>query len=683
MKYQRHGRLMPENPDKYNRVEWLKTRFDKYEDYYRPERARIVRNQRMMWGINFGQWPSYVVEKLNVQGRRPPTFNVIGKKIEQLVSSYTNNGFDIRYAPVSGEIDSLSMRLQDMYFSDKNYMQWDIPGRVALRDMHNIVGYETMIVSDRHNEFGNISWEAKNPSHIYLDIGWRDPDPNNIKHYFEWGYFTAWEICDMFPNVAERIRDAKAREEREGLDLGMYHGGIPYYQDTEQKWGDRHQVIIFHSIEKDERYWEYDLKNRCSFPETGFKPNSDEDRAAKKQYIEIMGLNPEYDIVWRKQKNRVKYLEAICPALDAEEFLASGKDKIQTNNCNIYPLGDSYNGQFKGTTDDLYDIQLSINKGEMVIDDIQVRSAKGAFILDEALAAGDESKRDKIEQMWNDPGARIWVDEGSTHDLGPHGGIIPLPSSPVTGDHFNQVQRRYDLTDWFSVPAAMDARGQGTQESGKLFQSKVQVGLMSQKYGMELYKSHEMAKAMAYAKQAKITYAGFPRTFHLPGSKEPVVVNQRRERIMLNGTIVRETLDDISMLPEMLVTAIPSKKGINLRTELRDEFVEILQYVQDPADRLVKLVASEGLMETYDMDDERKEELKKAYQILKENAALQQAMANMQMKMQMQQMGQPQMPAPGGGGGPDQAPPQQAMVGEPSKEVGYEGTPQEADFLKI
>jgi hypothetical protein len=95
-----------------------------------------------------------------VQGRRPPTYNVIGKKIEQLVSSYINNGFDIKYAPVSGDIDSLTQRLQDMYFSDKHYMQWDISNRIALRDMHNMVGYEAMVISDRANEFGNISWEA-------------------------------------------------------------------------------------------------------------------------------------------------------------------------------------------------------------------------------------------------------------------------------------------------------------------------------------------------------------------------------------------------------------------------------------------------------------------------------------------------------------------------------------------
>jgi hypothetical protein len=630
----------------------------------------------MMWGVNFGQWPSYVVEKLNVQGRRPPQYNIIGKKIEQLVSSYTANDFDMKFAPKEGNVDSLTHILQDMYYSDKHHMKWKSSRRIALRDMHNMVGYERMTISDKNSDFGNIAFEPVSPSHIYLDVGWRSPDVDDIRHYFDWGMYTPTEICDMFPNASSELEVAKEREELTGIDMGEYFGGIPYYRNSDVKWGDRHKVITYHWYEKEDRMWEYDLKNHCPFPETGFKPNSDQDIAAKRQYAEMMGLDLNFDITMTKQKKRTKYVQAICPTLNAEIFLANGKDKIQTNNCNIYPLGDSYNGQFKGTTDELYDLQISLNKDEMIIDDIQMRTGKGAFILDEALTGNDRQRRDEIEQQWNDPAARIWVEEGTTKDLGPNGGIIPIPYAPVSQDLFRQADRKYELADWLSVPAAMDARGQSSSESGKLFQSKVQVGLLSQKYGMEIYEMHETSKAMAYARQVKYTYSGIPRTFHPPAGGSPIIVNRRNS----DNTA---TFDDISALPSMLVTAVPNKKGINYRTDVRDQSNEVLQFLQDPQDRLAKLIFLQALIETYDIDDEEKEESKKAFAILKQNAALQQAVLYKQMSMQLAPPQAKNLPPQGGEAvsGPEE--PQQVSMGVASpEEEGRMGTPQEDEFTQ-
>jgi hypothetical protein len=679
-------REIPEAEDKSARIRWVTNQFNRYEEYWRPEIERLIRNQRFMWGVGFGQWPSYVVEKLRVQGRRPPTFNIIAKKIEAQIGSFLANGFDMKYTPVNGNIDSLTNKLLDMFYCDKSNLDWETAEIIALRDCFNMIGYERMYISDQYNEMGNIAFEPVNPAHVYLDIGWKDYDVNNINHYFTWSMMTPSEIMSKYKTKSEYIRNLKEREERDGINLGYFNGGVNLYKTTEDKWGDRHKVIEYHSLKTKEIEWEYDLINHCNFPETGFEIGSKDDQDAKIQYIMAMGLNPETDIVTIKRKMKTKMVEAFVPTLDDELFLTSGKDKIQTQNCNIYPIGNSYNGQYKGTTDELYDVQLSINKGEMNLDDMQMRAAKGAFILDRALSGGDSSVEREIEANWNNPAARIWVDENATANLGQHGGVIPLPGVSDQSPYIAQVNRKYDLADVLSmVPAAMEARTEHAGESGRLFQSKVQVGMISQRYYMKIYERHKRAKAMAYTKQAKITYAGFPREFTSKDGGDTFVINQR----VSDGYGRRYVLDDISKLPEMKVILVPSSSGINIRTEARAQYSELLPLLNDPNDRLLKLVFVGGIFDTLpDMSEETKEEIKMALNLLKSNSAMEQAVMNMQLKGTLQQAGMAKQQQQQATPVPQQAsqePPQQISAGEPSEEVALEGTPQQEtpEFLSL
>jgi len=686
-KYDKNTPRVPESTEDYLRARWVKTMFDRYVDYWRPETDRILRNQRMMWGVNFGQWPSYVVEKLRSEGRRAPTLNIIARKIEQQVGSYMSNGFDMGYAPVNGKVDSMSLSLADMRISDEHNCRWKVPERVALRDMFTQVGYESMIITDKYNDDGNISWEVKNPRNILIDTSWKDYDPDNIDNWFEHGMFTVKQIKEIWHTKSEKIDEIREREENTGMDLGTYMGGVQAYPDTEQKWGDRHQVIAYHWVKKETRYWEYDLQNRCSFPETGFPAGSAADRDLKTEYIKMMGLGPN-DITIRRQTKRQKQVEVVCPSLDIELFLARGKDKIQTNNCNIYPLGNGYNGQFKGTVDELYDIQIEYNKGVMNISDIQLRAARGGFIMDRALTGGDSAVEAEIEREWNNPAARIWVDEGSTADLGQHGGIIRLSDGQVPTDVFARNDRLLDLSDWFSTsPAAAEARQDTSNQSGKLFQSKYQVSLIGQKHGMEIYEAHKAAKTAAYAKQAKITYAGWPRIFTKIGGKESFTINERMETIDEFGEAQRYTKDDISLLPEQLVNIYPSQNGANIRNDLRGQYTDALQLFTDPLDRLGRLVVQKSLFKTYEMPDESKEEIARAFDLMTTNAAMQEALINLSLRGKLQSASAPPeaaMPgqeAPVGMGGQSaEAPPQQMAPGEPTEEEAIQGTPFEEEL---
>lgn len=637
MKYEySKEKQIPFEEPKYVRQRWLQDMFNRYEDYYQSETTHIIRNQRFYWGRDYGQWPAYVVEVLKNQGRTPPTYNITAAKIEKELGSFIANGFDMKWETVSGKHSEWATHLQEIATSDKRNCDWMTSKVIAMRDMKVAVGYERMFISDRFDStFGNIAFEPLPPTHIYIDPSWKTPNAWDIDNYFEWGFFTPKQIIDMFPKMADELREWKEREEFTGINFGDYNAGVQRWQTTEQKWGDFHKVHTYHHVKKYNRKWEYDLVNMCPFPETGFDAGSDDDIEAKKQYIAEAGLKEgEFTIV--DQRKREKRIEVFCPTLHNELFLAAGKDRIQTNNCNIYPLGNSFYGQFRGMVDDLYDVNVDFNKNEMNVQDIMRRAARGSAVVDEALAGGDENKKREIEMRANIPGAWIWVAEGSTQDLGAHGGIVPLPTTTPTADMFNQSERRLSLSDWLTTPAAMDSRNDVSNPSGKLFQSQVSVGLVSQQYPMSIIERHETEKMQAVPLQAKISYAGYPRSFSRSGSKEnPLEINKPA----FDAIGRRVIINNISKMPDMKAVLTKALSGLNTRSELRDAIDNDLQFLNDPKDRLVKLILLEARSDTQMYSDEKKEEIRRAYQMLKVNEATMVTLAQRGAINQMQMSG--------------------------------------------
>lgn len=635
---------------------------------------RLRRNSRMYWGVDFGQWPAAAVEMLRDQGRHPPQYNLTAWKIETLVGSFLSNPFDIKYLPESGNLDSLFLKLQSMYYSDRHTMDWDSSYRIALRDCFVMLGIERMVISDRNHEFGNIGFEPLNPLHTWLSPGWKTDNVDDIRDYYTDSMMTATEIIEKYPKSGERIKYLREKEETEGIDYGVFEGGVSRYKTTEEKWADQHRVIQYHYVTCSEEKWEYDLKNHCHFPDTGYPNGSDMDREAKIRYIQKMNLDPNFDITTVKRKRKTKYSEAACPTLDTTGLLTKGKDRIQTNNCNIYPVGLRYRGQYQGIVDRLYDIQMSINKNEMTIDDIQDRSAKGAFLLDKALTGGDPEMERKIEEAWNDPAAREWVAEGATEELR-GSGIIELPGASPRADMFANTRRRYDLADMFSlVPAAMDARTQSADESGILYRHKVEMGMIGQKWYQKTVETHEKKKAEAYILQAKVTYSGYPRMFSGAGTEDGFVIN----RIARAGDGRIVTLDDISVLPSCKVVLVPSRSGLNVRSELRADYVETLGMLNDPNDRLLRLILTGAILETQELPDEQKEEIRKAVDLLKMQSAYSTALDVMGLKQRLDRAGQVAqgmgVQQPGGG---DEGAPQQVSEGPPSAMQTNEGAPGE------
>lgn len=635
------GRSKPNDIDLYRRVGWLQQQYARYSRFWQADIDRYVENARMFGGLNFGQWPADVVQYLLNKNRRPPTFNFLLDKIETFVGSIMGSVYDIRYSPIDGSNDAMALKLQDMYISDKINMDWDISEMETILDSAVAVGYERMCISDKMHWLGNIAFEKLNPRHILLDPGWKSNDPYKLKSYFRFEKMSAEEMFDIFPNHTERLIELRNREMVDGIDHGENISSATY-KTMDEKWGGRHTVIELHWTETEERYWEYDVKNNTPFPDCGYKVGSDEDRAIKIQYIQKAGLNPE-DIVFMRQKNVVKYVQACCPTIDCEMLLINGRDKVQVGSVNLLPLGFKYEGQYIGLVDRQKDLQIDYNKAEMLIMDQQMTSAKGGKIFDKALTGGDDELERQIEAAWNTPGANVWAAAGSTAALGQHGGIMPMNTTPVSGDIFTQQQRRERNFDRFSkVPAAQESRSEYAGEPNKMFENKNATALLGQKYISRLIQSHKKHKAEWYARQAKTTYSGIERRFSGKSGSAPVSIN----KAVRSNTGRVEIKDDIRLLPELKVNLVPSKDSESIRAELRGDYGQILQAIAaDPRNRLLAITLVGATLETTPLPDDKKEEFQKGCELLKRDAALEVAIGIKSKEEQLKQLNTKQQPA--------------------------------------
>ena len=606
--------------NKVMRIEWLLRQFNNYETYWQKDLTRFIRNARMYWHLEFGMWPEAVVEKLRKEGRRPPTFPVIPDKIETLIGSYISNGYDIKMTPDDGKLDEMTLRVMDMYLSDKNKLDWECAHIIALLDSMIGIGYERFYLTDMVDEFGNLAMEAVNPRYTLISPAWKSNYSRDLDDYFTWSMKSATEIVQKNPKHSERLLELYQRERMDGIDYGVAVGGAPRYKDADQKWMSGHKVIEFHHVERIERMNEYDCKNKNFFPETGFKMGSVEDKAVKIEYIKVMGLDPIQDIKWLKEKKTVKYIETIIPSIDMELKVKDGKDVIQPNCCNLFPVGVRYWGQNMGlVVDRLYDVQQGINKDEMNIQDILQRTAKGAVVIDAGLFGGDQRIEDEIRNNWNDPAARLVVDEGSTSRY-PQG-IQPLPSTAPTPEMFRNTDRYYDHADRFSkVSSAQDSRSEGNQESGKLFNMKFEASKLQQVYPKKFYERHIKSIAEGWLYAAKHSYAGIQRSFAKTDGST-FSINTPGEDTLTGRPVI---INDIATLPRMKITMTPSENGMNMRLQRRNEMGEILGLVEkDPNDRLYKILFMKETLKTMEFGDDFKNEVDVASKLLMEAAALQ------------------------------------------------------------
>ena len=309
--------------------------------------------------------------------------------------------------------------------------------------------------------------------------------------------------------------------------------------------------------------------------------------------------------------------------------------------------------------------------------------------MDPAIVEGDETMMANIDSNINRPGAKFWTKEGALM-AGGNNYILQVPEAHIPQDLFALNNLMFELSDKLStMPAASEGRAESSKESGTLFRSKYEAGLIAQG---DMYKSLELMWAEiadAYYRQARITYAGQNnRTFAGFKNGEGFTINEsvpgpNGEKLIKN---------DISKLPRIQITIKPSEKGLNTRSNNRIAFSEVMHSL--PRNMQIAPIAfMEGIVKTLDTSEGFQEEMEAIFELEKANAvsmiernmaenALVAEQAKAQLKS-MQQQGIAQQEQPLGGQ------PSPAMTGEeatnPNKQKALmmAGTPQEEALTRL
>jgi len=575
-------------------------------DFWRLDRERMIRNGKMFWGVDHGQWDSAVTAELLSQQRQAPTFNIVDNKIFNLIGLILKNRLDVKFAPMTDEFKDIINKLQDMWFSDYELFDWDGVNVEFLRDMAIMFGCESMVISKKHDPLGNITFEYDNPLLITLDPNWTSPFSEDMVRLWKNPMLIAAQILEIYPNKNEELRDEYERQKQDK----NYGINMLYPQVTpENRWGDKHQVIEEHYMETVKEWCEFDMVNREWFP--------DGDKKSKLKYAKLVGISDD-DIQTLERVRKIYKVRASCPTLTREILLENGKGEIQIERIPKFPMGYArFNGHFKGLVDTISDLQQNLNKGLMDSAEIRQRSAKGgSALLDPAMVNNDDTAMANISQGWSTPGFKGWVAPNAFAN-GKEKFIMTLPETPVPPDLMGLNQLWLNLVDRLSnLPAATEGRSESNRETGRLFQSKYEAGLIAQGGLYKNLEIHWHEKADAYFRQARITYAGNPRRFSGYGGKPSFTIN--KETKDFDGNMIGVE-DDISRLPRIKIVITQSPKGLNVRTNQRMIYAELMHSLP-PTLRLIPIDLVAGIWDTLDLSDEKTDELKADIALEKESA---------------------------------------------------------------
>ena len=647
------------------KVDYILHEYNNVVDF---ETENLQRNEEawaLYSGFNDGQWPKEIVAQLHKEGRNPFQANFIRQKVDGLTGSLIKNFFDVNFEAVdSNNIDQIRM-IKDLMYIDKELMDWNAAYLDLVTDGLVHQGVEEIFISDRYSPLGNIGFRRLIPGHILFDPDWLS---NN-----SWDLKRAWKTAYLRPRDIKQIYESKGEEidnfikMKKGIPSNFDNGdrtkSVPH-SDLADNYTDKYRVIEFHHIEREKKKIEIVVSNGLVVPD-----GPDE---FKREWAILNQVDMSDGVMERDEYVDVSYVTTICPSISKYLVLEDKKSRIQLGRLPFFPWSSArINGRNSGLPELLKNIQQTYNKRESMVDHIIASSANGAAAIDPNIVDGDEHQMETIKQNWNTSGYRFWTSPGALASGREF--VKQLPTSSVDYSVLNEITRMVDLFDRVSKsPAAMDARSEGSEESGILFARKelrAEIALTKIYKGLE---QHWNEKGEAYLILAKQLYSGVYRELNIPGRKgEKLELN--KPTLTPSGEVIE---NDISQLPRMKVIVTQSPEGATQKAVDRAVNVEILRSI-GPDNPISRARAVKNIMKTLDTDKQDRDEAEQDATLELElnrsrlmTEMLQLKATQMQIQMQMQQAMQPQIPGieqlPEGGGEPEQG------AGNPAQSIGNE-----------
>lgn len=606
----------------------------------RRERDRERRNWRAYDATEFGQFDEQALALLIQEGRPPTSFNIIKRYIDTITGSILADGYDIHYETELGDENNAAVLFNELYLEDRDLGNFLGEYLEMVRAGFIYRGWLEMYIDRSRDPRGRVGLRYTSADRVSADPDWTTHRVKDNKAIYINNWMSPKQILERFKKKTPEIVNAiQLYEQAKGGD-GEIRELDKLFDLSPEFYDEQNGLYLVSSklyLEKERKDKLFDLQTQQFLPDL-----PPEDLEAFMFAAQMGGSKIEVipaDVTICKVKT-------FAPAISLDLELEKGNHPIQTGG---YPLfcfsSDCINGRPNTPTDQLYDIQVTINKRESTKTHVFMTTSYNTLLVEED-ATSDPEDAIKIAKGKNRPGAGYLVTPGTNRE----GKIKYMEKNSPPGELMSDQQYLVNLADKLtpSVPALQGLGEEG--DSGVLFQAKVaqaQIGIqIPSKFLKALW--NEIGDAYFYAAQQTYTY--------------PMVFNSKRldTKFILNmeGGIWMEEI------PRMRVTVTQSPTSETYRRQLIQQYVALNQYIPGGLTRqaLARLVVK-SLPNVPDEElDKLAETAKLEEELQKEGTLLQLEGIKMQRQQQMamaqgQAMGM--MP-----GVPAQGPPPQEMLAQ-------------------
>lgn len=571
--------------------------FENAANVDRRNRERSYNNWRAYFAVDGGQYPVHLINQFNKEKRHPEQYNIIGPKIDTLAGALSSEKFDIGYKPHGRPKNALTQALEVSFLADKDLCHYEYHISNVIRNGLIYNGDIKIMMSNKYNPLTNICFEEVPPGFLIRDPYWYSDDCFECEKAWEIFHMDAREIAETYDVSAPLLEDALKRLKRFGGDYREFDADFNEQIRMGMK-GHLYRVIEYHWVEKVKvkRLMGQIMNTRrfIPFPVT-------KDQNVLEQYMLQNKVDP-FSLMPYTYTDKIHHLATICPDLIPGGVLVDKVADTQPRGLPyIHFAANRAFGQDKGIVDDIIDLQRRLNKDEMKLSDLIQSAAGGGKVISRDLFPKPHEQQ-KVEQNITNPRAIFWADGD---EMASGKAIHYLNQNQFNPQIVDQIARLWDVIDRISkVPAAMDAMSESANESGVLFDRKLQVARMGIVTLIERLKEFRRNISEAYYNQWQLAYNDIERQMETNDGKQSITLNKK---VFKSGKIFIENRP--AMIPRSTViinespanpTKLMAKRA--LYSELYDRAV---QTNPEQASLFFK-----GMVKTLDLDDEEMEELK-------------------------------------------------------------------------
>lgn len=521
----------------------------------RRERERERRNWRAYDATEFGQYDEQALAVLIQEGRPPTSFNIIKRYIDTITGSILADGYDLHYETELGDENNIAILFNELYLEDRDIGKFLGEFLEMVRAGFIYRGWMEMFIDRTRDPRGRVGLRYTSADRIVSDPDWTTHRVKDNKAIYVNNWMSPQQILDRFKKKTPEIQAAIQQYEMSRSGDGEVRELDKLFDLSPEFFDEQNGLYLVSSklyLERESRDKLFDLQTQQFLPDL---PPEDLDAfmfAAKMDGSRIEVIPS--DVTTCKVKT-------FAPAISLDLILEKGNHPIQTGG---YPLfafsSDCINGRPNTPTDQLYDIQLTINKRESTKTHVFMTTSYNTLLVEEDATSDPEDAK-KIATGKGRPGAGYLVTPGTNRE----GRIKYMEKNPPPSELMADQQYLVGLADKLtpSVPALQGLGEEG--DSGVLFQAKVaqaQIGIQIPSKFLKAF-WNEIGDAYFFAAQQTYTY--------------PMVFNSKRldTRFVLNmeGGIWME------QIPRMRVTVTQSPTSETYRRQLIQQYVALNQYI--------------------------------------------------------------------------------------------------------